>query len=152
MKLWKYILGAIAFIGGLLILNSSKKKTQQETDLKLKENERLTEQLKEAAKKVEAAKQKIADGTYGICEDCGAEISQKRLLARPTADLCIGCQEEKEKEKSVYSKIYLTTIYNLYEHKQQPCSFSSPISVKVAVVKVLWVEEENEQKNHSYKT
>ena len=57
MKLWKYILGAIAFIGGLFVLNSSKKKAQQETDLKLKENERLTEQLKEAAKKVEAAKE-----------------------------------------------------------------------------------------------
>jgi len=57
MKLWKYILGAIAFVGGLFVLNSSKKKIQQETDLKLKENERLTEQLKEAAKKVEAAKE-----------------------------------------------------------------------------------------------
>ena len=48
-------------------------------------------------KKVEEAKQKILDGTYGDCEDCGEEISQKRLLARPTASLCINCQEEKEK-------------------------------------------------------
>jgi DnaK suppressor protein len=62
-------------------------------------NDRLNERNLLFLKKVEAAKQKIADGTYGICEDCGAEISQKRLLARPTADLCIGCQEEKEKEK-----------------------------------------------------
>ena len=47
-------------------------------------------------KKVEAAKAKILDGTYGICEDCGDDISQKRLIARPTACLCIGCQEAKE--------------------------------------------------------
>lgn len=50
-------------------------------------------------KKVEQAKQKILDGTYGECEDCGDEISQKRLLARPTASLCINCQEEKERDE-----------------------------------------------------
>lgn len=50
-------------------------------------------------KKVERAKQKIIDGTFGECEECGAQISQKRLLARPTAALCIGCQEEKERNE-----------------------------------------------------
>ncbi len=50
-------------------------------------------------KKVEEAKQKILEGTYGECEDCGADIDQKRLLARPTASLCIDCQEEKEKSE-----------------------------------------------------
>ena len=48
-------------------------------------------------KKVQEAKQKIIDGTYGVCEDCGSDISQKRLLARPMACLCINCQEEKER-------------------------------------------------------
>lgn len=48
-------------------------------------------------KKVEQAKQKILEGSYGECEDCGGGISQSRLLARPTAALCIDCQEEKEK-------------------------------------------------------
>jgi DnaK suppressor protein len=47
-------------------------------------------------KKVEAAKEKIENGTYGVCEDCGCDISQKRLLARPTANFCISCQEAKE--------------------------------------------------------
>lgn len=47
-------------------------------------------------KKVEAAKAKILDGTYGTCEDCGDDISQKRLVARPTASFCIACQEAKE--------------------------------------------------------
>lgn len=48
-------------------------------------------------KKVESAKQKILDGTFGECEECGSDISQKRLAARPTANCCIECQEEKEK-------------------------------------------------------
>ncbi len=48
-------------------------------------------------KKVEEAKQKILNGTYGDCEDCGDSISPKRLQARPTAGLCISCQEDKER-------------------------------------------------------
>lgn len=48
-------------------------------------------------KKVKEAKQKILDGTYGVCEECEDDISQKRLQARPTAKMCINCQEEKER-------------------------------------------------------
>lgn len=63
--------------------------------------EKLSQRLEERnllfLKKVEEAKQKIIDGTYGTCEECECTISQKRLLARPTAKLCIDCQEEKEK-------------------------------------------------------
>lgn len=62
-------------------------------------SQRLDERNVLFLKKVEAAKKKILDGDYGICEDCGSEISQKRLMARPTACLCIGCQEEKEREQ-----------------------------------------------------
>lgn len=50
-------------------------------------------------KKVEEAKQKIEEGTYGICEECECDISQKRLMARPTAVFCIDCQEEKERNE-----------------------------------------------------
>src|SRR5690606_27042313 len=38
-------------------------------------------------KKVEKAKEKILEGTYGICEECSGEIENKRLIARPTATL-----------------------------------------------------------------
>jgi len=47
-------------------------------------------------KRIEASLKKIEDGTYGECICCGAEISIKRLLARPTALLCIYCKEEQE--------------------------------------------------------
>ena len=45
---------------------------------------------------IDEAIRKIGEGTYGICEECGEEISGKRLLVLPTATLCIDCQEHKE--------------------------------------------------------
>jgi len=51
-------------------------------------------------KKVKKSLQKIEDGTFGECEECGTEISNNRLIARPTADLCIQCKEAEEKEEN----------------------------------------------------
>ncbi len=50
--------------------------------------------------KVRKSLQKLEEGTFGECEECGAEISYNRLLARPTADLCIHCKEAEEKEEN----------------------------------------------------
>jgi DnaK suppressor protein len=47
-------------------------------------------------RKVTQALQRIEEGTFGECQDCGATISKERLLARPTATLCIHCKEEQE--------------------------------------------------------
>lgn len=47
-------------------------------------------------KKIESAFLRIEDGTYGDCAECGAQIGERRLEARPTADLCIDCKEESE--------------------------------------------------------
>lgn len=41
----------------------------------------------------DAALQRIQDGTYGICVECGHPISPKRLAAVPAAATCIRCQE-----------------------------------------------------------
>ncbi|GAB3762370.1 RNA polymerase-binding protein DksA [Nocardioides ginsengisegetis] len=40
---------------------------------------------------VEAAIQRLEDGTYGTCERCGQPIGKARLEARPAAATCIGC-------------------------------------------------------------
>ena len=45
---------------------------------------------------VDQALQRIKDGTYGQCANCGEEIQQKRLDAVPWAAYCIECQEKKE--------------------------------------------------------
>ena len=41
----------------------------------------------------------IEKGTYGICTDCGATISEKRLKFYPNASRCIACQEASESGK-----------------------------------------------------
>lgn len=42
---------------------------------------------------------KIKEGTYGVCIDCGEEISEKRLGSYPNAARCIVCQEAFEERK-----------------------------------------------------
>lgn len=46
---------------------------------------------------IEAALQRIRDGEYGTCIDCGDDIAFARLLAYPTARRCIVCQEKRER-------------------------------------------------------
>ena len=43
------------------------------------------------------ALQRIADGTYGRCIECGDEIPHERLVVNPTAERCFLCQEHFEK-------------------------------------------------------
>ena len=45
----------------------------------------------------------IENGDYGICEDCGEEISIARLKARPVASRCIACKTSQERHEKVYS-------------------------------------------------
>ena len=47
--------------------------------------------------KIHKALAKIEEGTFGVCEECGEEISVKRLEARPEATLCIRCKEDQER-------------------------------------------------------
>jgi DnaK suppressor protein len=46
--------------------------------------------------KIDTALRKLREGTYGICEECGDEISEKRLNILPFAIYCVDCQEKKE--------------------------------------------------------
>ena len=52
--------------------------------------------------KIDAAIQRIDDGTYGYCEETGEPISLKRLDARPIATLSIEAQERHERRERVY--------------------------------------------------
>lgn len=49
--------------------------------------------------RVDAALQRLDDGTYGICERCGKQINPERLEALPYAAYCITCQAEIEREQ-----------------------------------------------------
>ncbi len=58
--------------------------------LSLRDNEKLLG--------IDEALDKIQDGTYGVCEECGEEIGAGRLKAMPLAKLCVSCQSSQEKE------------------------------------------------------
>lgn len=59
----------------------------QEYDNKLSLEYSLEMKLKD----VNAALEKISDGKYGFCDNCGKEISEERLLACPEAKTCLRC-------------------------------------------------------------
>ena len=46
---------------------------------------------------LEAARDRLAEGGYGMCIDCGNDIGYERLKASPAALRCIQCQERHEK-------------------------------------------------------
>lgn len=48
--------------------------------------------------RIEHALQRIREGTYGICEECGQPIPAARLKALPYTTLCVKCQAEYEEE------------------------------------------------------
>ncbi len=45
------------------------------------------------------ALRKLEEGSYGICEECGDEISEARLKVRPVTTLCINCKMEAEQKE-----------------------------------------------------
>ncbi len=62
--------------------------------LSLNENER--KRLQE----VDESLDRFANGTYGICDECGGPIGLKRLEVRPVAKYCVPCLTKLEKDKS----------------------------------------------------
>jgi DnaK suppressor protein len=64
---------------------------EQEFTLSLMQTDELT------LESIEAAIEKIEDGVFGVCEDCGGPISKARLNAIPHAPLCIKCAQKLER-------------------------------------------------------
>src|SRR5882672_7745759 len=58
---------------------------------------RLRGREKSFLDKITKALTKIDDGSFGTCEECGEDISIKRLEARPETTLCIRCKEDQER-------------------------------------------------------
>jgi DnaK suppressor protein len=62
----------------------------------------LKEQERRELNAIERALAKIAVGTFGICEECGDEILEKRLQVLPEARLCARCQASEERQLGRY--------------------------------------------------
>jgi DnaK suppressor protein len=52
--------------------------------------------------KIDAALERISDGSYGFCEETGEPIGLKRLDARPIATLSVEAQERHERRERTY--------------------------------------------------
>ncbi len=66
---------------------------------------RIRDRERKLLAKIKEAVERIEQDTYGICEECGDDISLKRLEARPVTTLCIACKTKQENhEKSHQGK------------------------------------------------
>ncbi len=80
-------------------------KNGDDVDLAIQEREvammrRLQGRRSFYLKKIFNSLRRIREGNFGECCECGEEIQIARLIARPTADLCIKCKDEEEREES----------------------------------------------------
>jgi RNA polymerase-binding transcription factor len=66
---------------------------------------RTSDRQRKLISKIEAALQRLKDGTYGYCEETGEPISLRRLEARPIATLSIEAQERHERRERMYRNI-----------------------------------------------
>lgn len=46
--------------------------------------------------KIDVALSRIEEGSYGVCEECGAKIPKQRLMALPYATMCVKCAARSE--------------------------------------------------------
>ncbi len=61
-------------------------------------NEMNVKKIKESQyEEITEALERIETEDFGICDECGADIGNKRLEVYPTTTLCINCKEELEK-------------------------------------------------------
>ncbi|WP_062011390.1 RNA polymerase-binding protein DksA [Aureimonas sp. AU4] len=63
---------------------------------------RARDRQRKLISKIDAAIERIDEGTYGYCEETGEPISLKRLDARPIATLSLEAQERHERREKVY--------------------------------------------------
>ena len=69
--------------------------TEEEHTLEL----RVRDRERKLLNKIAQALKRIADGSYGWCEETGEPIGIARLLARPTASLSLEAQQRREQRK-----------------------------------------------------
>ncbi len=70
-------------------------------DLALLDSERgrdisILEMRNKMRQNIDEALIRLDEGSYGVCSDCGVEISEKRLKAVPFARRCVACQAKEE--------------------------------------------------------
>ena len=62
---------------------------------------RIRDRERKLLVKIQEALNRIDDGTFGTCQECGEDISESRLKARPVATLCVECKRMQEREEKM---------------------------------------------------
>jgi RNA polymerase-binding transcription factor DksA len=57
----------------------------------------LANNAREMLDQTERALDRLATGTYGLCESCGNPIGKARMQAFPRATLCVECKQKQER-------------------------------------------------------
>lgn len=65
----------------------------------------LTDRDKEKLLAINEALEKLKEGTYGICEECGEKIGRGRIKVMPLAKFCVNCQSKIEEESNLRKKM-----------------------------------------------
>lgn len=64
---------------------------------------RTRDRMRKVISKIDAALDRIEDGTYGYCEETGEPIGLERLIARPIATMTVEAQERHERMERTYN-------------------------------------------------
>jgi len=57
---------------------------------------RIRDRERKLISKIRSALDRVDSGDFGVCEMCGDDIGEERLLARPVTTLCINCKKRQE--------------------------------------------------------
>lgn len=60
----------------------------------------LAQRAVQKSRNIQRALDRLGSAEFGICIDCGEPIGARRLMARPSTNLCVSCQEEREKDRN----------------------------------------------------
>ena len=84
-------------------MQTSRAKQRQELLYELASQETIHVTNSSEIRAIEAIKalQRIHDGTYGVCTDCGRNIPAGRLQVKPEATRCVVCQSEYEERTAL---------------------------------------------------
>ena len=62
---------------------------------------RIRDRERKLINKIREALERIDNGEFGECEECGEQIGEARLKARPVTTLCIECKTEQERKEKI---------------------------------------------------
>ena len=62
---------------------------------------RIRDRERRLISKIKQALNRLDQGSFGICEECGDDIGMKRLKARPVTTRCIKCKQNQESDEKL---------------------------------------------------